>query len=83
MNTRRVTNIRKDRRTTLNYGDDKASPGVQSRNHFAQSKRPLNKLRELLCKSGTKSNGQACQDCEVPCQFGKEYLSKKREEARE
>ena len=83
MNTRRVTSIRKDRNSTVKYGDNKALPGVQSRNHFAQSKRPLKKLRELLCKSGTKSNGQACLDCEVPCQFGKEYLDKKREEARE
>lgn len=83
MNSRRVTSIRKDRNATVKYGNDKATPGIQSKNNNAKAERPMKKLRELLCKSGTKSNGQACLDCEVPCQFGKEYLIKKREEMRE
>ena len=81
MNTRRVTSIRKDRNSTVKYGDDKASPGIQSRNHNAQAKRPLKKLRELLCQAGSSTNGKTCLDCEAACQFGKEYLDKKQEEA--
>ena len=81
MNTRRVSSIRKDRNATIKYGDDKASPGIQSRNHNAQAKRPLKKLRELLCQAGSSTSGKTCLDGEAACQFGKEYLDKKREEA--
>lgn len=45
-----------------------------SENHDARAKRPLHKLRKLLCQDGDKTNGAACLICESVCQFGKIYL---------
>jgi hypothetical protein len=62
------------------YGDSKAETRKGPYNHDAGAERPNEKLRKLLCDSGTRSDGEACRACEAPCGYGREYLKRMREE---
>lgn len=60
-------------RCTQRYGDSKGGhSGVK--NHNARSARPREKLLELLCDAGERSEGKACAGCEAQCGFGLAYM---------
>lgn len=79
MSGRRTKNVRRGNLPTKRFADDRL-PGDQTpKNHTAQAKRPLRKLKELLCDRGYHTDGAACPSCESPCRFGEEYLARQKE----
>ena len=79
MSTRRTKGVRRGNLPTTKYAESK-SPGDQiPKNHQADARRPMRKLRELLCDYGYRTNGRACPTCESPCRFGEEYLDRQKE----
>ena len=73
----RVNGIHRDRRTIRDYGDSRRQGQGRCISHDALRERPMEKLRALLCRSGAKTDGAACGNCEARCRFGTEYLVKK------
>ncbi|NLM85553.1 MAG: hypothetical protein GX171_02540 [Clostridiales bacterium] len=79
MSGRRTKNVRRGNLPTKRFADDRLSGDQAPKNHTAQAKRPLRKLKELLCDRGYHTDGAACPSCESPCRFGEEYLARQKE----
>jgi hypothetical protein len=79
VSSRRVKGIRRGNLPTKHFAEAKVTTDQTPKNHTADAKRSMRKLRELLCDSGYRSNGAACGPCESPCRFGQEYLLRQKE----
>lgn len=77
--SRRVKSVRRGNRPTRRFAESKATGEQIPKNHTADAPRPMRKLKELLCDSGFRTDGDACMDCESRCQFGQEYLLRLKE----
>jgi hypothetical protein len=78
MSSRTTKKITRSAGATTHFADDTRGK-QQPRNRTAGVERPMRKLRELLCRSGERSDGGACVDCASPCRFGEEYLERQKE----
>ena len=78
MSSRTTRRAHKGNQPTRHFGDDRPSRDEHlAKNHVADTERPLHKLKELLCRPGEKTDGQACITCESKCNFGIEYIARK------
>lgn len=73
--TQKVT--KRSRYVSKHYGDDKATGGGPRNWAAGREERPIKKLLELMCRSGEKSRGGACEGCVSRCRFGEEFIARR------
>jgi hypothetical protein len=81
MSSRTTRRAHKGNQPTRRFADDQPARNEHlAKNHVANTERPLHKLKELLCKAGEKTDGNACHTCESQCNFGIEYITRKEQQ---
>lgn len=79
MSTRRTKGVHRGNLPTTRFAESKGTGEQIPKNHTADARRSMRKLRELLCERGYQSDGTACIKCESVCGFGQEYLNRQKE----